>query len=272
MNDLYGFNADNFIGQLPAVLFDDARMNALAHAIAKALAARLDELPLAEIYTRIDALPEALLDILARDFSIDWYNYDSPTGAKRNLIKSNYYVHRHLGTSGAVKSAVLAAFAQSSIEEWFEYNGKPYHFRVRVGTHGSFSLQQFSELLRIIEWSKRHSAHLESVTVEADPIETPLRLGAVAAQHTRIPPALQPDAPPAPHNLHTGGRVASYATIPPIPQPDSTPAAHTLHTGGRAMAAARVPPAPQPDAPPRPDALRPSGAGAVFSVLRGRVI
>lgn len=53
-----------------------------------------------------------------------------PVDAKRDLIKTNFYVHRHLGTKGAVKAALSALFPGSLVEEWFEYGGKPYFFRV----------------------------------------------------------------------------------------------------------------------------------------------
>lgn len=272
MNSLHGFNADNFMSQLPAVLLDDERMNALAYAIAKALATRLDELPLAEIYTRIDALPEALLDILARDFSIDWYNYDSSIEAKRNLIKSNYYVHRHLGTSGAVKSAVLAAFAESAVEEWFEYSGNPYHFRVRVGTHGPFTLQQFSELLRIIDWSKRHSAHLESVIVKSNPVEIPIRIGVTGSIITRLAPVEQSDNLSAAHTVYIGGAAQTIVRAAPTEQPDNLSASHTVYMGGQAQTITRRAPAAQQNAPPKPRTVRTGGTGTVVTVLRGREI
>ena len=131
MND-HGYTADNFMAQLPRVLAEDIRMNALARAITNALMTHLAEIKEAEIYTRIDELPEAVLDILASDFKIDWYDFDYSIEAKRNLVKTNYYVHRHLGTAGAVKEAIQALYPNSDVEEWFDYEGQPYHFRVAL--------------------------------------------------------------------------------------------------------------------------------------------
>ena len=73
MND-HGYTAANFLAQLPKVLANDSRMNALAAAIANALVTHLGDLEEEKIYTRIDELPEDVLDILAHDFKIDWYD------------------------------------------------------------------------------------------------------------------------------------------------------------------------------------------------------
>lgn len=136
MTEAHEYSVHNFMAQLPRVLYDDARMRALAYAIAKALKVHLDEIKLAEIYTRIDELPEEMLDLLAQDFKIDWYNFDYSIEAKRNAVKSNYYIHRHLGTAGAVKAAIKDIYPLSTIEEWFEYGGEPYSFRVLLGSSG----------------------------------------------------------------------------------------------------------------------------------------
>ena len=118
----HGYSVANILDQLPRVLAEDRRMAALATAIARALMTHLEETPLAEIYTRIDELPEAVLDILAYDFKIDWYDYNYPVEAKRNLIKTNYYVHRHLGTIGA-----------SGQNQFFPTLGTTYHVAFVLG-------------------------------------------------------------------------------------------------------------------------------------------
>ena len=51
-------------------------MLALATSIADVLAARPEEIRKIQIYTLIDELPEELLDILAYDFKVDWWDAD----------------------------------------------------------------------------------------------------------------------------------------------------------------------------------------------------
>ncbi len=163
MTEAHRYSVDNFMAQLPAVLFEDRRMNALARAIAEALGVHLDEIPLTEIYTRIDELPEDVLDILARDYKIDWYDFDYPIEAKRNLVKTSYYVHRHLGTTGAVKEAIRSLYPRSDIEEWFDYGGDPYSFRVALESGFPIIPISNTEILKAVYTYKSLRSHLEAI-------------------------------------------------------------------------------------------------------------
>lgn len=162
MND-HGYTAANFLAQLPKVLANDSRMNALATAIANALVTHLGDLEEEKIYTRIDELPEDVLDILAHDFKIDWYDYDYPIAAKRNLIKTNYYVHRHLGTVGAVQEAVQAIYPNSAVEEWFDYSGSPYHFRLALESALPVIPFSVEALLTAVYRYKSLRSHLDEI-------------------------------------------------------------------------------------------------------------
>ena len=159
----HGYTEANFLMQLPKVLAEDERMYALATAIARALMTHLADLRDEEIYTRIDELPEALLDILAYDFKIDWYDYDYPVEAKRNLFKTNYYVHRHLGTVGAVKEAICALYPRSGILEWFDYEGNPYHFIVALESGFPVIPVSNTDVLKAVYTYKSLRSHLDAI-------------------------------------------------------------------------------------------------------------
>lgn len=113
--------AEEFLRALPPVLRNDRRMMALGQVVAEELSDRMSEIEKAAIYPRIDELDEALLDILAYDFKVDWYGYDYPLETKRALLKSSFYIHRHLGTKGAVEAAIQSVYPKSIVEEWFDY-------------------------------------------------------------------------------------------------------------------------------------------------------
>jgi len=132
-----GLTAERMMDSFPLALQKDPKMVALAHSIANVLEQRLDEINLGQIYTRIDQLPEDLLDILAKDFAVDWYDHDYDLAAKRRTIKSAPYIHRHRGTAGAVLRGIRAIYPGSRLEEWWQYGGEPYHFRVMLDMSGS---------------------------------------------------------------------------------------------------------------------------------------
>ena len=185
----HGYSAANILEQLPRVLAEDRRMAALAAAIAKALMTHLNELPLAEIYTRIDSLPEAVLDILAKDFKIDWYDYDYPIEAKRNWIKTNYYVHRSLGTAGAIKEAIRAIYPDSDVEEWFNYGGNPFYFKVVIDlTNAIPSPEGHAQVLSRINTYKNLRSHVQEIKYIYRPHEDEaLRFGGCMATIVSIP-------------------------------------------------------------------------------------
>ena len=101
MNKNYGITAENLLKTFPQVLKENKSMLALATVIAEELAQRPSEIDRLMIYTRIDTLPEELLDILAYDFKVDWWDYDYTLEEKRRTLKDSWNVHRTLGTKGA---------------------------------------------------------------------------------------------------------------------------------------------------------------------------
>ena len=128
----HGLTADNMMQQFPIALQKDPKTVALGQAIAKGMESRQDEINPLRIYTRIDELPEWLLDILARDFAVDWYDRSYTLEEKRKTIKDSFYVHRHRGTKAAVERAISAIYPNPKVLEWFEYGGDPYHFKLRI--------------------------------------------------------------------------------------------------------------------------------------------
>lgn len=116
---------------LPANLLEDKKVAAAA----QALDAELQAVTRATVETmhlpRLEVLPEAVIDLLAWQWHVDFYE---PIGmdieTKRKLVKESIAWHRIKGTPAAVAQLVSAVFGPSWTKEWFEYGGKPYHFRV----------------------------------------------------------------------------------------------------------------------------------------------
>ena len=129
MNNL---TAENMLSTLPSVLKADSSTEALAEVTADAIVQRIDENQVGMVYISIDIQEEELLDILAKDFKVDWWSADSSLEEKRDILKKSWHVHRLLGTKAAVESAISSVYGSAHVEEWFEYDGEPYHFRVLI--------------------------------------------------------------------------------------------------------------------------------------------
>jgi len=163
MNDIYQLTAERVLDTLPQVLQEDATCFAIAQAIAGKLVKLSEDAEELRIYSAIDNLPESLLDILAVDLKIDWWRADDTLANKRDLVKTCWYVHRHLGTKSAIETAVAAFLGQGVVQEWFEYGGEPHHFRV-VGAENSAVNEHFDEFMRLLTIVQRGSSVIDSVT------------------------------------------------------------------------------------------------------------
>lgn len=133
MNDAYKMTKDNLMRTFPAILAQDEGMRPLGVIVADALEKLKGQAKKASIYPFIDQQDEDVLDALARDMKVDWYDYNQTLRAKHQIIKDEMQVHRTLGTIGAVRRALKGIFDSLLIQEWPSYGGDPYHFRVIVG-------------------------------------------------------------------------------------------------------------------------------------------
>lgn len=146
----------------PSVLMNDAKMKPIVEVLAETMANLFGKCFYPTILSRIDELPESLLDILAKDFKVEWYDYNWSIEAKRKTIKDSFYVHRHLGTVGAVKRALTDVWPPSTVEEWFEYGGEPFYFRAILDAGDTTEPIHVDSALDAIMFYKSARSHLES--------------------------------------------------------------------------------------------------------------
>jgi phage tail P2-like protein len=192
----YDVREVSLISALPLPLRNDPDMLALAGAIEEQLRKFAKEAGNANIYARIDELPEPVTDALAVDLHIDWYDAGAPPDVKRRVVKESVKVHKTLGTPYAVERALKAYYEDAEISEWFEYGGRPGYFKITV-RGGRPADDAFEELAALIEKVKRKSAWLETIHFITDtPMAGRVRLAGLSAvkiTRTRIPEA-EPEA------------------------------------------------------------------------------
>jgi phage tail P2-like protein len=123
------------------------------------------EIGLASIYARIDQLPEAVLDILAWQFNVLWYDISETIEAKRQAIKQSIDIHRIKGTPAAIERVIEIYFGDGQVEEWFQYGGTPGHFRITT-TNPSATSEKAILLQTAIKAVKRYTSVLDSVTID----------------------------------------------------------------------------------------------------------
>lgn len=145
----------------PPVLNRDQLFNALGEDVAESLGAAFLKVGKASIYTQIAQLDEGVLDILAQDFNISWYDYDYPIEKKRRVVAAAFSVHRHIGTVGAMVTALSAVWPNSYIEEWFEYDGEPFFFRAVINIDEDDEPVDLDTIRKVVNLYKNERSWLE---------------------------------------------------------------------------------------------------------------
>ena len=169
----------DFTRSLPPPLKNDKKMKALARTIAGALQETARKIHLNNIYTRINELPEEILDILAYDLHVDWYEFDYPIDTKRAMIRDSVNVHRRMGTLYAVKTVLQSLFPEIGVQEWFEYSGTPYTFRVTLDiSKMGMTIEQQKKIVRGVDMYKNARSHLDDIKYTAK-TEGTFKIGAV---------------------------------------------------------------------------------------------
>ena len=149
---------------LPSWMGQDGTVKGLAagsDATTKAVEARLR---LLSRWDRIDQLSESELDEMAWELNIQWYDSTAPIETKRAVIRNSDLVYAKLGTRYAVEQIVTDYFGTGEVREWWEYGGKPYHFKVLSDNPSlvNDNLELFLKLLGVV---KRRSAWLDAILI-----------------------------------------------------------------------------------------------------------
>lgn len=85
------------------------------------------------IFTNVRVLSDLTLNALAYDLHIGYYDPTLPRDVREVLVGNAMPWHRTRGTKYAVASLVSAIFGSGAVQEWFEYGGEPYYFKVITG-------------------------------------------------------------------------------------------------------------------------------------------
>lgn len=157
-------NDIDFIKLLPQFMRDDDAVKGLAEGVNQIVRDLVGSVDALSTWDHIDELSEAELDELAWELNIQWYDSSANIEVKRNLIKNSDKVFQRLGTKWAAENIIRTYFGDGHIEEWFEYDGEPGHFRV-LSSNLSLNNERLTEFLNLLQKVKRASAKLDGIVI-----------------------------------------------------------------------------------------------------------
>ena len=163
---------------MPPVLKSSKNFDAAGMAIADQLMKNACLSEDAAVYDNIDKLPEEVLNIIAYDFSISWYDYGYSLEEKRSIIKEAFKIFRSIGTKYAVETALRSIYPDSHVREWYEYEGEPYHFKVEISDSAN-DREKSNRVLQKVRYCKNaRSVMDETVYTAGSNIGTTVYCGA----------------------------------------------------------------------------------------------
>lgn len=150
---------------LPVNLTEDPRVRALSYALREGTRMLYDHARKAYIHTAVDQQSEEVLDLLAAELRAQYYRDDMPLETKRDIVRGILVWHMTAGTSEAVEGLVSAIFGHGEVEEWFEYGGDPYTFRVRIASDTGPALTPERDRLfwEMLQKVKNTRSHMQSI-------------------------------------------------------------------------------------------------------------
>lgn len=157
---------------LPPNLLADKKINAAARALDDELQKITAATRNALLLPRLDELSEEVIDLLAWQWSVDFYDELKSLAGKRNAVKQSIAIHRIKGTRRAVELALHMVYTSGEVSEWFEYGGQPYYFRVRFIRPETIRLEDVDRVIRIINTVKNTRSWLDGIG-----FSRPVRIG-----------------------------------------------------------------------------------------------
>ncbi|GIO09679.1 hypothetical protein J31TS6_57070 [Brevibacillus reuszeri] len=149
---------------LPESLKQDPDIVAIAEALTPELQETSRTIKETSIMSRIDEQPEEVIDLLAWQFHVDFYDPDLPLETRRELVKNSLPWHRRKGTPAAVEELITTVFGDGRVEEWFEYGGDPGYFKV-ITNNRSVTTDQAFLFIRALNSVKNTRSWLEKIEI-----------------------------------------------------------------------------------------------------------
>ena len=156
---MFEFKAEQWA---PQFILNDKNGYAVAKAIEAALQIFNDTLEQGlNCIAKTDIMPEWRLDELAWEYNL-LYDETADVETKREWIANAMQFYALSGTAAGIEKYLKAAFNSATVEEWFEYEGDPFHFRVTVS--GKWSEERNAWAYETIERIKNVRSVLDSIT------------------------------------------------------------------------------------------------------------
>lgn len=135
---------------MPPNLLKDSFVKAMCDALDVQLNKLVENNKKLSIYANIDNLPEEIINFLAWQFHVDFFDESWTLKQKRDTVKNSIKWHRYKGSIGVLEDYISTIFGNARVIEWFDYDGEPYHFKIDMITGEIPSIEALNKILKAI--------------------------------------------------------------------------------------------------------------------------
>ena len=151
---------------LPDIFSDAAKTEAFALAERAVRRKICDQADKIMFYFSLSVLDDPILDRMAVEMKAPYYSDQLAHDVKVELIRNTIRWHMMAGTRAAVEELTSAVFHTDRVQEWFEYNGEP--FRFRISTELDFSPENLSMFRELVGKVKNTAMTLDDILLRKD--------------------------------------------------------------------------------------------------------
>ena len=106
---------------------------------------------------------------MAAEIDCPFYENGMSIEQKRELIAVSDIYNSRTGTTSAVDKLIAAAFKNGNIQEWYEYGGNPYCFKINMDSSSSKSeMNDFNYFFSMLRKIKNARSKLEVINISKD--------------------------------------------------------------------------------------------------------
>ena len=137
---------------------------AMGAAIDKQMRKLLKLTAMVQVWSDIDNVDPKYYGLLAACIKAPYYDSSFDDKTKLAIIKGTLGIYRLAGSKAAITQLIANIFGSGTFEPWYEYGGKPYHFRIT--TSAELTPDVLSKFAEILEKVKRARSVLDAVSTD----------------------------------------------------------------------------------------------------------
>lgn len=149
---------------LSAVYAGAPETKAVSYAIKQVCTLFFDFCKNIKFWCDIDSASDEVLNALAIEMRVITYDTSLSREKRTALIKEAFNQWAKAGTKSALEEIAANVFSNAAVEEWFNYEGEPGHFKVKT-TNMSVTGDKLLKLQELVKDYKRLSTTLDGVEI-----------------------------------------------------------------------------------------------------------